>query len=62
MVGAPHVVYNYEADNRMLTAEPENFGAVPYFESMIPKAEDLEAAQWINCILQDTEPLVKPEQ
>ena len=37
-------------------------GSVAFFEGASDKAEFIEARQWIDCILNDTEPTVKPEQ
>lgn len=37
-------------------------GGVDFFEGEELDPADVEATKWINCILNDTEPLVKPEQ
>ncbi|BBH19397.1 oxidoreductase [Paenibacillus baekrokdamisoli] len=37
-------------------------GGVDFFEGSEESPSDLEARMWLDCILHDTEPLVKPEQ
>lgn len=37
-------------------------GGVDFFDGEELDPADVEATKWINCILEDTEPLVKPEQ
>lgn len=37
-------------------------GAVAFFEGASQVPQDLEAAQWLNCIVNDTDPVVLPEQ
>jgi predicted dehydrogenase len=39
-----------------------NAGGVAFYEGKTETPEVLEAKQWINCVLNDTEPVVKPEQ
>ncbi|MGL4336727.1 MAG: Gfo/Idh/MocA family oxidoreductase, partial [Turicibacter sp.] len=39
-----------------------NAGGVAFFEGASDRPDVLEAQQWINCIINDTEPLVKPEE
>lgn len=39
-----------------------NSGGVAFFEGRRAGAEDVEARMWIDNILNDTEPMVKPEQ
>jgi len=41
--------------------DPES-GGVAFFEGVSETPANLEAQAWINCIINDTEPLVKPEQ
>ncbi|MDA3845578.1 MAG: Gfo/Idh/MocA family oxidoreductase [Vallitaleaceae bacterium] len=37
-------------------------GGVDFYKGVSSKPADVEAKQWIDCILNDTEPVVKPEQ
>lgn len=37
-------------------------GTIAFFEGGSSEPKDLECAQWLNCILNDTDPVVKPEQ
>lgn len=37
-------------------------GGVAFFEGSEESSSDVEARQWIDCIIHNTEPLVKPEQ
>ncbi|MDR0405254.1 MAG: gfo/Idh/MocA family oxidoreductase, partial [Clostridiales bacterium] len=37
-------------------------GGVAFYEGKSEKAADIEAQQWIDAVINDTEPLVKPEQ
>jgi predicted dehydrogenase len=39
-----------------------NSGGVAFYDGTSEKAEDLEARLWIEAILNDTEPIVKPEE
>ncbi|MBU3189183.1 Gfo/Idh/MocA family oxidoreductase [Clostridium bowmanii] len=39
-----------------------NSGGVDFYEGSLENPADLEAKLWIDCILNDSEPLVKPEQ
>jgi predicted dehydrogenase len=56
------LVYN-SARNGMLTEEKNSAGgAIAFFEGGSNKPEVLEAKQWLEAVLYDKEPLVKPEQ
>jgi predicted dehydrogenase len=56
------LVYN-TARNGMLTEEKNSAGgAIAFFEGGSNKPEVLEAKQWLEAVLYDREPLVKPEQ
>jgi predicted dehydrogenase len=56
------LVYN-TARNGMLTEEKNSAGgAIAFFEGGSNKPEVLEAKQWLEAVLYDKEPLVKPEQ
>ena len=37
-------------------------GSIAFFEGGDVKEENIECCQWMNAILNDTDPLVKPEQ
>ncbi|MGH4138052.1 Gfo/Idh/MocA family protein [Clostridium sp.] len=39
-----------------------NSGGVDFYEGSLENPADLEARMWIDCILNDSEPVVKPEQ
>lgn len=45
-----------------VTKPDMNSGGVAFFEGRRAGAEDIEARMWIDNILNDTEPMVKPEQ
>lgn len=54
---------NFVDLDRMNVQKPDlNTGGVAFFEGKKAGAEDVEARMWIDCILKDTEPMVKPEQ
>ena len=54
---------NGERFSRMYTTIPSfNAGGVAYYDGKEESAADLEARLWIECILNDTEPPVKPEE
>ncbi|MNM63596.1 putative oxidoreductase YcjS [compost metagenome] len=56
------LIYN-KAHNGMLTEEKNSAsGNIAFFEGSSNAPEALEAAQWIDAIINDTEPLVKPEE
>ena len=62
MTDVPEVVFNYEKHGQLLTARPDRAASVPYFSGSMLSPEDSEATQWIYSILNNTQPLVKPEQ
>lgn len=37
-------------------------GTIAFFEGGSSEPKDIECEQWLNCIINDTEPVVKPEQ
>ena len=37
-------------------------GEIAFFSGESAEPKDLECKQWLECILNDTEPVVKPEQ
>ncbi|NQX57888.1 Gfo/Idh/MocA family protein [Paenibacillus qinlingensis] len=54
---------NSEKLGRMTTTIIDlSAGGVAFFEGQTESPSDLEARLWLECILHDTEPLVKPEQ
>ncbi|OAS17984.1 Gfo/Idh/MocA family protein [Paenibacillus oryzisoli] len=54
---------NTEKLGRMTTTTIDlSAGGVAFFEGKAESPSDVEARLWLECILQDTEPLVKPEQ
>ncbi|MGO4699278.1 Gfo/Idh/MocA family protein [Paenibacillus sp. 2TAB26] len=54
---------NGENQGRMFaTSIDMSAGGVDFFEGNEESASDVEARQWLDCIINDTEPLVKPEQ
>lgn len=56
------LIYN-KAHNGMLVEERNSAsGAIAFFEGGSNAPEVLEANQWLKAIINDTEPLVKPEQ
>lgn len=56
------LIYN-QARHGMLTQEKQSdSGAIAYFEGGKDAPGVLEAKQWLEAILNDTEPLVKPEE
>ncbi|PEL07747.1 Gfo/Idh/MocA family protein [Bacillus sp. AFS017336] len=54
---------NGEAYGRLYDKKVDiHTGGVAFYEGATDTAEVLEARQWIDCIINDTEPVVKPEQ
>ena len=54
---------NYVKNNRQCVEKPAmGAGGVAFYDGKSESAADIDARQWINAILNDTEPLVKPEQ
>jgi predicted dehydrogenase len=54
---------NGEKYSRMYVTKPElGAGGVAFYEGKAESAADVEARLWVDCILNDTEPVVKPEQ
>lgn len=48
---------------KLITIKPElESGGVAFYDGAAAKPEDLEARQWIDAVINDTEPVVKPEQ
>jgi predicted dehydrogenase len=56
------LIYN-KAHNGMLTEEKNSAaGHIAYFEGGASEPGTIEAKQWLNAVINDGEPLVKPEQ
>lgn len=54
---------NYVKNNRQCVEKPAlDAGGVAFYDGKAETASDIDARQWIDAILNDTEPLVKPEQ
>lgn len=57
-----YVVFNKAAHNQLEQTQPSDAGGVFGFEGATLEQRDAEAKQWVDAILNDTDPLVKPEQ
>ncbi len=57
-----YVVFNKAANGQLVQTQPSDAGGVFGFSGATLEQRDAEAVQWIDCILNDTEPVVKPEQ
>lgn len=57
-----YVVFNTAKHGQLVETTPSNAGGVAFFEGGAVSAKDAEAIQWIDAILYDREPVVKPEQ
>lgn len=57
-----YVVFNKADHGQLEETQPSDAGGIFGFEGASLEQRDAEAAQWIDAILNDTEPLVKPEQ
>lgn len=57
-----YVVFNKAAHNQLEETKPSEAGGIFGFEGGKLEQRDAEAIQWVEAILNDTEPLVKPEQ
>lgn len=48
---------------KLITIKPElSSGGVAFFDGKAENDADVEARQWIDAVINDTEPVVKPEQ
>ena len=56
------LVINGEKYGKLIQTTPQGVGGVAYFSGARETEADLEARQWIDAILLDKEPVVKPEQ
>lgn len=57
-----YVVFNKAAHNQLEQTQPSDAGGVFGFEGATLEQRDAEAKQWVEAILNDTDPMVKPEQ
>lgn len=57
-----YVVFNQAAHNQLEETQPSAAGGIFGFEGASLEQKDAEAQNWVNAILHDTEPFVKPEQ
>jgi predicted dehydrogenase len=57
-----YITFNTTKYNQMMESETSAGSSVAYFEGQEVDAGFLEAKQWIDAILEDKEPLVKPEE
>ncbi|MBO1514113.1 Gfo/Idh/MocA family protein [Metabacillus bambusae] len=60
--GKGHVTFNSTKYGQFTETKTSSEGGVAYFDGESLSAGELEAKQWIDAILEDKEPLVKPEQ
>lgn len=56
------VIYNRTHNGQLTEETNTKGGAIAFFEGNSAKPADLEATQWLNAIINDTEPLVKPQE
>ena len=56
------LIYNRGKNGLLLEEKISGSGEVAYFAGKKTEPADLEAEQWLKAIINDTEPLVKPEQ
>lgn len=62
MTDAPEITFNFAKYGKLMLERPSVVAAVPYFGSTMLSPEDREAVQWLDCMLNNTQPLVKPEE
>jgi len=53
---------NTEIYGKLVEVKPEMNASIPYFGSTVENEADREAKQWLEAIIHDREPLVKPEE
>lgn len=62
-MGNPYrLVFNTAKFGKLIDETPAEAGGVAYFEGQSGDPGVLEAEQWLRSILEDTQPLVRPEQ
>lgn len=60
--GNPALFLNTEMYGKLVEITPEMISSIPYYGSQEETEGDREARQWIEAIMEDKEPLVKPEE
>ncbi len=60
--GVSDLVFNSTKYGKLVETKPATGGGIAYFDSSAEDPGVIEARQWLECIINDTEPLVKPEQ
>ncbi len=61
-LGENALVLNGEKYGRLVETKPQIISGVAYFDSARETEADIEARQWVNAVMNGTEPTVKPEQ
>ena len=56
------LVYNKTSNGLLTEQRLSDSGAIAFFEGASASPAMLEAEQWLKAIIEDKEPLVKPEQ
>lgn len=51
-----------ELNRQVITEVDTSSGGVAFYDGASMKPEEFEARQWIDCIINDTDPIVRPEQ
>ena len=60
--GGYDLVINKTSHGQLTEEQLSSGGTIAFFEGGSDKEEVFECKQWLDAILNDTEPLVKPEQ
>ncbi len=60
--GGYDLVFNKTSHGQLTEERISEGGTIAFFEGGSDKEENIECKQWMEAILNDTEPLVKPEQ
>ena len=60
--GDYQLIFNKTSHGVLTEEQMSAGGSIAFFEGGSDKEENIECCQWMNAILNDTEPLVKPEQ
>lgn len=56
------LIFNKTTHGKLTEETLSPGGTIAFFEGKSDKEEDLECEEWLNAIIHDTEPVVKPEQ
>ena len=56
------LIYNRGRNGQLMEEKLTSAGNIAYFEGGAGEPGTIEAKQWLEAIINDTEPLVKPEQ